>query len=242
MRADPWNRPSEYAEEKWWWIFKNPVGFVILATVIIVFIIISWHLFKTHPKNSDGIPVISAPKSPIKIKPEDPGGDIIPDQDKSVYQNLVKKNDKKVPKDVQVERILLPPSVDTILDPPETQKAEVKTEVKPEIKAEPANITQAIDKAIETIPKKPAPKKIKGKGFKIQIASLRSPEKAKAEWERVKTLSPDLLSDLPVSYLKVDMGEKGIYTSVRAGLFQTKNEAVEVCKRLKQRRINCMVK
>ncbi len=245
MRADPWNRPPEYEDEKWWWIFKNPVGFVILSALIIGVLIIAWHIINPYQKNSAGVPVISASKTPIKIKPEDPGGEIIPHQDKMVYQNLLRKETQKSPKDAQVERIVLPPSIEPMLDLP--QNPQPGTIV---IETQPENITQVIDKAIQSLPKAekttpvqaPLKKKGKSKEFKIQIASLKSLDKAKEEFERVKRLNGDLLSNLPVSYVNIDAGEKGVYTAVRLGEFETRAEAALACKKLKQMNIGCMVK
>jgi cell division protein FtsN len=234
LRPDPWNRPANYEEEKWWWIFKNPVGFVILATFIIGVVIIVWHMVKPFPKNSDGIPMITASKNPLKLKPENPGGDITPHQDKMVYQNLVRKDG---PKNIQVERIILPPSVGAMLD------SNIEN-----TKAAQEEMSEQIDRAIESLPKKEvvtAPtilEKTKAKGkFKIQLGSLKSPTKAKEEWERVHKAHKDLLGDFSPIYSTVDLGEKGHYTRLRIEGFETKDKAKHMCEQLKAKKVGCMV-
>lgn len=269
MRPDPWNRPIEQEEESWWWILKNPVGFVILTTIIIGFIVAVWHVLKPYPKNSEGIPVIHAPTDPLKVKPDNPGGDLIPHQDKMVYQKLVKKDDKSLSKDPQVERLVPPPALGSMFDlekPQKKQEETVAVETKPIVPLPIQNPTiqnpgETIDELIEKIPQKPTQKekkaslpqktekkemtqgKLQGrlKGFKIQIASLPTQQKAEQEWARVKKSNKDLIGGLKVAYLTVDLGEKGSYTRIQVGGFETRNEAVSICERLKQRRVNCIV-
>ncbi len=237
MRTDPWNRPADYEEEKWWWIFKNPVGFVLLATFIIGIVIIIWHIAKPFPKDSNGVPVIVAPKTPLKIKPENPGGELIPHQDKMVYQNLVRKDGKNEVKEPQVERIILPPSVGSMIETPN------------QATAEDVEMEKTINKAIEsTIQKQAAPTPVtahekpspKGK-FKIQLASLKSAAKAKEEWERVSRAHKDILGSFSPSYSNVDLGEKGHYTRLRVEGFETKAKAKKMCDLLKSKKVGCMV-
>lgn len=73
---------------------------------------VGWFLFGTGETDGGGdVPVVRADGTPIKERPEDPGGMDVPDQDKLVYDRL--DGDSPRP---QVERLLPPP--ETPMEPP----------------------------------------------------------------------------------------------------------------------------
>ena len=52
----------------------------------------------------------------------------------------------------------------------------------------------------------------------VQVAALRSDEAAKREWQRLRVVHPELLSEVDVGVIRADLGEsQGIYFRLRAG-------------------------
>ena len=86
---------------KSFFLFIGIVIFVILGGV--VFAWDKWaHKLLYNDKHQ--LPTIRAPKTPIKVRPQSPGGIEIPDQDKLVYDRL-----EKQPPSGKIEVLLPPP-------------------------------------------------------------------------------------------------------------------------------------
>ena len=51
----------------------------------------------------------------------------------------------------------------------------------------------------------------------VRLGSLRTPEEAREEWQRLKRANGDLLGSLRANAVSVDLGEKGIYYRILAG-------------------------
>ena len=51
----------------------------------------------------------------------------------------------------------------------------------------------------------------------VRLGSLRSPEAAREEWQRLKRANGDLLGNLRANAVSVDLGDKGIYYRIMAG-------------------------
>ena len=75
--------------------------------------------------------------------------------------------------------------------------------------------------------------------MRIQLASLRSPDEARDEWQRLKRDNSDLLGKLTAVAVRADMGERGIYYRVEAGPLTDKAAAAKLCKALKERDLGC---
>ena len=68
---------------------------------------VSWSAYKSGGAGSDGamVPLLKADSEPTRIRPDDPGGMTVPNQDKTIYDELDPK--RAAPKGV--ERLLPPP-------------------------------------------------------------------------------------------------------------------------------------
>ena len=80
-------------------------------------------------RNADELPVVHAPETPLKVRPQTPGGIDIPNRDKLVYDRLEKK-----PPEEKTENLLPRPEVP--LAPP-APKPQEKAEVTPQPESEP---------------------------------------------------------------------------------------------------------
>lgn len=207
--------------------------------------------------------VVQASPTPTRIKPENAGGLVPPNQDKEVY-NRIQPN--TVP--VQPEKLLpmpetpkLPPGgiLPTPAAPKEAEVAKTPTPVQTASAAAPATTaatpapTPAAPPASPPVADKPATPQAAGPsiaslidnmsgptgGWRIQIASVKSEDIAKSTWARVSTANGDVLANLKMQPIRVDLGEKGVWYRVQAGPLDEK-QAQSVCSTLRTRKSDCV--
>lgn len=205
--------------------------------------------------------VVQAPTTPARIKPENAGGLVPPNQDKEVFNRIAPG---AVPS--QPEK-LLPVAVTPRLPanglptpaapkPPEAEVAKAPTPLQPNPPATAAP-TQPPDKAPANPPNvQPAsttPASESGPsiaslienmsgptgGWRVQIASVKSEDVAKSTWARLQSAHGDVLSNLRMQAVKVDLGDRGVWYRVQAGPLDEK-QAHSVCANLKSRRTDCV--
>lgn len=79
-------------------------------------------------------------------------------------------------------------------------------------------------------------------GFTIQLAAVRSPDRATEEWRRLSKKHADLLGKLKLVIVKADLGaKKGIFYRLRAGPVATEASAKSLCSELSKRKVGCLV-
>jgi hypothetical protein len=85
-------RESYGEEEKWWWIFQNPLGVIIMIAVAIIIIIGLWFVFNApsskHGDVQDGVMVIKSEGTSYKEAPDEATNQGVENQDKEVYKRL----------------------------------------------------------------------------------------------------------------------------------------------------------
>lgn len=205
--------------------------------------------------------VVQAPTTPARMKPENAGGLVPPNQDKEVFNRI---SPGTVP--AQPEK-LLPVAVTPRLPanglptpaapkPPEAEVAKAPTPLQPNPPATAAP-AQPTDKAPANPPNvQPAsttPASESGPsiaslienmsgptgGWRVQIASVKSEDVAKSTWARLQSAHGDVLSSLRMQAVKVDLGDRGVWYRVQAGPLDEK-QAHSVCANLKSRRTDCV--
>ena len=211
------------------------------------------------------IPFIRAESGPVKVRPESPGGMDVPNQDKLVYERLQGGEDNP-----PIERLL--PRPETPLPKPAPETAPLKeaapavetdplaeeveklqpapaspppsAEAQPEV---PTSEEVAAVKQPEVAPPPPGPKVLQ-KGderparFTVQLAAVRSPERAQGEWDRLRGKYPKILGDLTLSVVKVDLGpKKGIYYRLRVGPILDELAARDLCAKLGEKKVGCLI-
>lgn len=208
--------------------------------------------------SGDAAPLIRADERPTKIKPDQPGGMAIPDQNVSLY------NDK--PGKPQLEKLLPGPEQPIARPaappPPPAKEAAAPAPAAPPPAAEHPPQLQpplagaakpAIKPPIE--PKPPAQPKpaapaaatpvstgaAAGGPVQIRLGSLRTPEAAREEWARIKREHADLLGDLKANAVPIDLGEKGVYYRIVAGPLADAAAAERLCGELKRRNRGCIL-
>ena len=211
-----------------------------------------------HPAVSaqgDSVPLIRADTRPEKVKPDQPGGMNIPDQNVSIYnekpgapamEKLLPQAEQPMPRPAPAAAAA-PSSTATATPPvaatpPLATSAPAKPAAKPAAHAAPAAAPKA-----PTQPKQAAaaaatsPHAGTSSPVQVRLASLRSPEAAREEWARLKRENPDLLGKLTANAIRTDLGDRGVYYRVEAGPLADAAAAERLCGELKRRKFGCVV-
>ena len=219
----------------------------------------------SKPTTVSGEPsVIRAESTPYKIKPADPGGMQVANQDKLVYDRVAKG---KAPQQVEnllppVEEPQKPPpkpaeitpnSTITILkEQPAMEKKEEDglTEVQPpeidpletameEITSEITKTPATSSEITETKPQTADTNWSDGV-YLVQLAAVMSKEAAEGEWKRLVDEHQGLLGSLRHVVLEADLGDRGIFYRLRVGPLGDRSEADELCGTLTAQNVPCI--
>jgi hypothetical protein len=210
--------------------------------------------------------VVQAPTTPSRIKPENAGGLVPPNQDKEVFNRIAPG---AVP--TQPEK-LLPASTNPKLPanglptpaapkPAEPEASKTPTPLQPAAPATgsgptpPPTTATATDKpaTVQSTDVKPATTEagpsiaslidnISGPtgGWRVQVASVKNEDVAKSTWARLQSAHGDVMANLRMQAVRVDLGDKGVWYRVQAGPLDEK-QAHSVCNTLKGRKTDCVV-
>ncbi len=97
-------------------------------------------------------------------------------------------------------------------------------------------------KPVASAPKSAAPAAgPAGKGYRVQLAAVRSERDVQREWTRLRTRHSGLLDRLRLSVVRADLGDKGIYYRLRAGPLENKAAARTLCGELTKIKVGCLV-
>jgi hypothetical protein len=205
----------------------------------------------------DGVALIRADERPTKVKPDQPGGMAIPDQNVSLYndkpggapvEKLLRPAEQPMPRPAPApkEAAIPPPPISAaaqaapLADPPAAVSAAApSSSAKPAAKAAPYPAAKTPPQTKQPAPAAAAPA---GKGpIQLRLASLRSPEAAREEWARLKRENSDLLGSLTAVAVRTDLGDQGIYYRIQAGSFGDAAAAEKLCGELKRRKLGCIL-
>ena len=115
----------------------------------------------------------------------------------------------------------------------------------PKAAAAPKNPVQAPTSATPRAESKPtqvakALAKPAAGSYRVQIAAVRSAKAARAEWARLQRKNKDVLGSLTFASQKVDLGAKGVFYRIQAGMV-ARAEARKICATLRARKQPCLV-
>ncbi|HEY0526654.1 MAG TPA: SPOR domain-containing protein [Stellaceae bacterium] len=229
-----------------------------------------WYAYKetAHRGPSGEAPLLRADDRALKVRPEQPGGMAIPNQDSFIY------NPEKVPQG-QVERLLPPPEAPMarpVAPPPPPEPAQAAAEppaagvadeapaaaavgAPPPAAPAPASAAAAAQPsnppvaapaapakpATVTAPPPPPAGAASAKGYRIQLGALHTDEAARHEWERLKHVHADLLGKLSAVNSRIDLADRGTYYRIQAGPIVEAGAAERLCTELKRRNVGCIL-
>ena len=227
--------------------FRGLVASLVALVVIVVFAGGLWLAYQQGLKRGGviagaaDVPLIRADERPTKVKPEKPGGMEVPDRDKLIYTQ----------KRAAVEHLLPPPEKPM---PRPTAASAAAPSASPQPPPAPAG-AGAANLAPPAQPQQLAGKPLaktgsaaaeaakplaaqKTGGTRIQLASVRSEEAARQEWDRIRRRNPDLLGSVSATPVRTDLGEKGVYYRLQTAPIA---DAERICGELKRRNVGCII-
>jgi hypothetical protein len=246
-------------------IFKKPLSKIkILSALVVLFLstVYGWYYYEYHYLARQPIPMLKADMEPTRIKSSKPGGALVANTDKLVYNSLKNsKNDGSISllpepeeplalhqKDSESSNDKIDDIIGNILseseNPPQTDIAKTEEIQLSEPIADTSGVKTLKIVQVQESDSKTHKKTITPKerpSYRMQLVSVRTEEAANKEWNRLKKLHSKYLASLPYIVQKVNIENKGIFYRLMAGKFDTFGQAKSVCKKLMSLQQNCVV-
>ena len=199
-------------------------------------------------------PVIACSNLPDRRAPGDQSG-LVPNQDQPIYERVSPGSETDRGQELlkEPERPMTQASVadqakaqDQALAAGSAPTAPAQTVNRPDT-SQPAappvtsNTIQSPPLSIPKIPLDTTPIQPRVEEYRIQIASVRSPEVAESEWKRISGRHPDLLGQLTPSFDRFETATSGTYFRVQGGPLADKALADLLCAQLEARKVDCIV-
>jgi len=242
-RADLYADPREDGTRS---RFRGLVASLVALVVIGVFAGGLWFAYQQGIKRGGvitgvaDVPLIRADERPTKVKPEKPGGMEVPDRDKLIYtQKRAAVEHLLPPPEKQMPQPTAPATAAPSASPPPGPVPAGAGAANPAPLAQPqqpAGKPPAKAEAAATAAKLAAVQKTGG--TRVQLASVRSEEAARQEWDRIRRANPDLLRSVSATPVRADLGDKGVFYRLQTAPIA---DADRICGELKRRNIGCII-
>jgi hypothetical protein len=197
----------------------------------------AYHEGATHAATGGAageVPLIKADPQPVKVKPDQPGGMKIPDQNDPIYARTAATP--------PVERLQPPPEKPAPRPAPPPPQASAP----PPAASPPPSHAAAAPRALPAPPPlthataaKPPPAARAAVPTRVALGSLRTPDEARREWQRLKRQHANLLGKLTAVAVRSEVPHKGVWYRVEAGPLPSHDAAERLCRALRQHKIGC---
>ncbi|HUK10238.1 MAG TPA: SPOR domain-containing protein [Stellaceae bacterium] len=240
------------------------------ALAVTVMIICAGGLWMANKLGSrDGgadVPLLRADSDPVKVKPDNPGGMEIPNRDRSyVYdqggtrsapEHLMPPPEVPLPRPAPTSQPAAPPATvnsgiatmapsaaaaEAVPAPSPAAPSPQPASAAPTAPGAPSETPAATTAAPARPPQTATLPPGSGKGYRLQIAAVKTPEAAKDEWERIRRQNSDILGGLGFISERVDLGDRGIFYRIQAGPLADPQEGERICTLLRQRNVGCIL-
>jgi hypothetical protein len=218
-------------------------GSVLAAGAVIAALV--WGFSRASSRNA---PLIEADARPIKIRPDNPGGLRVPNQDELIF-------DRNRGARSAAPGGLAPEAENPRVDQLRSQLAEraaqeaARNAPPPAQPAAPATPSAPATASALNAPSLPAPVPTTAERFapvangrvQVQLGALPSETGARGEWDRLQKRAPELLGNRRVSLAPFDREGQTTLYRIRTGGFADATTARAFCEEMKTRSIPCMV-
>jgi len=265
MEKPVWD--DEQKEEKFLsFSFLGKRGAVVALAVVagLVGIWLLYYVFGSDKILQCEVPTIAPVAEAMKTQPQNPGGLVVPHQDKKIYENLAAEgvieevilSDQPErplnvgPSDASQDTVIITPVEEEIqpvvINMPVTNNTVVTQEAPipapaaaPKAEA-PAPAPTPEKKAVEK-KKEKAPKAQKGGSHKVQLASMPSKALAEKEMKILKKNYKTLLGPKSLSVASKTLADRGSVWRIQVGGFASKKDAQAFCAKIKSKKGQCIL-
>lgn len=224
---------------------------------------------KRGPASSAEVPLLRADEQPTRKRPADAGGMTVPDKDSLVLnraepsvEQLLPPPETPLPRPTPAEPPAAEPAAPaqaaTAPPPAAAPTAEQPAPPSTPAAAAPASPPPSAAAASSPTPPPTAPEPkpeqkmaraavppptapANGKGYRLQLGSVRSAEAAKKEWDHLKSEQADLLGAMGFTAERADLGARGVYYRIQVGPIADASTAERDCNELKKRGVGCIL-
>jgi hypothetical protein len=212
--------------------------------------------YRLSQRDASAVPVIQAALSPAKVQPDDPGGAEIAFQDITAYRagagdavptDIVFAPPPERPSPEDVAMAALAGGADVVASdatpeaPAAGAGAEAAPKATPVVRARPADLSQRVEAARKAASEEEElAARAAASAVQIQLGAY--PERARAEvmWERIFRANSDILRGRALVIQSTISGGRRFFR-LRAGPFNNRIEAQNVCRALQARGQDCLV-
>jgi hypothetical protein len=191
---------------------------------------------------SAGVPVIEADSSPLRVKPDNPGGlSVAGSNDEILSGDADGKAGKLAPgSEAPAPQDIKPPPVAAAAPPPAAPAAMAPPPVVAAAPIAPPATSAAKPPAPAHAVAADHPGHPAGGKTLVQLAALTSEDAAKSEWERLAKRMPDLLGKRQPAVSKIDRDGKTWYR-LRTGGFSDIAQATAFCEQVRAKGNGCSI-
>ena len=208
------------------------------------------------------LPLVKAENSPIRVKPDDPGGLEVPNRDRLILKNLETANPSKlgVPEKLipRAESPIFTNNKEPSLAAPDNEKISKDKEVeqkqekiktsKLKRKSSELKKSEGYNKGQDEKRQKNKPLTIETKQeviskaatHRVQLASLAKQKAADKFWKQMKKKHPTLFGEMLGRVVKIKLKSKGTFYRVQGDAI-SRNTAEKICKIMKTKKQACLV-
>ena len=241
---------------------RSPIILLLGLLVLAGFGAVVWLAYNQGLKQApSGNPPVLADEGPFKVAPAEPGGAVVPHQDKLVYDEVTggaPSGAEELLPEPETPQTLTPVPAPAMPAPTPTPAPEAMTETTTPppsgeglapITPEPTTPAPALAPIIVSeapvaepiAPAESAARAAASGAFVVQVGSYASDALAASAWTRIKSQYGDLIGTLKPDVRAVDLPDKGTWYRLRVGPFDTRQAAADLCEQLKARAQDCLV-
>ena len=246
-----WSSPTESAEEvghlsRTFWVVLTGVTLLMGCLIIVIYLLLK------GPIENEEVVTIAPTQKPVKVRPENPGGMLIPDQDKVIYSRISQdeipaKVEKLFPEE---EKPIMPEVAAETEDPvagipviEEIQEVKIiQGEPLPEKEKQVQEVKQEvkISEKMETKKVEKSKAEVKKGEWKVQLYSSTDKAKVEKQWQVISKKQKALVSDMPMGIVPAKIAGKGTFYRLQVGAFETREMAANLCAKLKKQKQDCI--
>lgn len=223
---------------------------------VLSIVLIGFFVFGSADETQKDVIMINATAEPVKVRPENPGGMAIPDQDKMVYDRMRTNNVNTKVENLfpEPEQPVIPNILAIENNAPDTKFVAMEDvqSINP-LADEAAQAQSEPVKKVENVPltapapavkQKSAVKKTtsetEGGIWSVQLMSSSNKQTVEKAWSQILAKHKALLSNMTHKIMPAQIPGKGTFYRLRVGSFKTRDMANALCKKLKAQKQDCI--